>query len=71
MKTSVHMISLVFSWIQVRSVFNVVQTIALLGPKIWDLVLLEIKRKKYANVFRNIMTCNYFTAFIDLIWYLI
>lgn len=32
-----------FSWIQVRSVFKGTKIIALLGPKLWDLVLLEIK----------------------------
>ena len=30
--------------------FNEIKTIALLGPKIWDLVLLEIKQKKCVNV---------------------
>ena len=29
-------------WTQVRSVFNGIVTIALLGPKSWDLVLLKI-----------------------------
>ena len=45
--------------------------IAFLGPKIWDLVLLEIKQKKHINVFRNKITCKYYTGWIGLIWYII
>ena len=43
-----------------RSVFNGTKTIALVGPKIWDLVFLEIKQIKYVNVFRNIGTMYFF-----------
>ena len=39
------------SWNEVGSVFNGTETIALLGPKNWDLVLLVINQKKYVNVF--------------------
>ena len=64
LKTSVYIISLVFSLAQVSSVFNGTDTIALLGPKIWDLVLLEAKPKKYLNIFKNTITCKYYTTCI-------
>ena len=64
LKTSVYIISLVFSLAQVSSVFNGTDTIALLGPKIWDLVLLEAKPKKYVNIFKNTITCKYYTTCI-------
>ena len=50
LETLVQITGLGFSWTQVYSVFNGAYTIALLSPRIWDLVLLEIKRKKYVNV---------------------
>ena len=59
-----YIISLVFSLAQVNSVFNGTDTIALLGPKIWDLVLLEAKPKKYVNIFKNTITCKYYTTCI-------
>ena len=43
--------SLVFSQSQVKSVFNGTKTVALRGPEMCDLVLLEIKQEKYVNVF--------------------
>ena len=43
-----------FSLTQVRSVFNGTETITVLGPKIWNLVLLVIHQKKYGNVFLNV-----------------
>ena len=44
-------ISLVFSWTQVTSVFNETETIAFLGPKIWNSVLLVINPKNYVSIF--------------------
>ena len=71
LKIPVRIISLVFSWTQVRSVFNGIEKIALLGSKIMDLKLLEMKGSKYVNGFRNTMTCKYYATCIDLIWYII
>ena len=52
-----------FSLTQVRSVFNGTETITVLGPKIWNLVLLVINQNKYVNVF---LKC-FFKHFISLI----
>ena len=38
---------------QIRSVLNGTETIAFLGPKIWDLVPLEIKQKESVNAFKK------------------
>ena len=48
-------IFLVYSWTQVRSVFNGIETIARLGPKIWDLVFSEINslNAKVTIIYRN------------------
>ena len=68
LKTSVHTISLVFSWVQIRSVFNGTETIALLGLKIWNLVLLVINQKKYINDFfyndLGVLHCLYWFNFM-------
>ena len=71
-KIVVDIISLVFSLTQVRSLFNKIQTIVLLVPIIWDLVLLEIKQKRTSKCFfRDAMTCKCYTACIGLIQYMI
>ena len=47
-----NIIYLVSTWIQGRSVFNGTKTIAILGPKMWDLLLdLVIDQKNYINIF--------------------
>ena len=56
------LISLIFSWTQVKLAFNKIETIILLCSKIWDFVILEIKQKKYVNVFRNAMSCKYYSV---------
>ena len=59
MQTTVYFISLVFTGTQLRPAFNGTETIAFLGPKIQDLVPLEIKQKEAVNIFKNmIMTWN-------------
>ena len=46
--------------------------IAFLDPKIWNLVLLEMKQKESANAYKNvIMSCKYHTAHIGFIWFMI
>ena len=60
------LISLVFSWTQVRSEFNGTEAMALIGPKIWNLFLVT-NQKKYLNVFWITVTCNYYTVCIGLI----
>ena len=69
LKTSVHTVSLVFSWVQIRSVFNGTETIALLGLKIWNLVLLVINQKKYINDFfyndLGVLHCLYWFNFMN------
>ena len=42
--------------------------IAFLDPKIWNLVLLEMKQKESENAYKNvIMSCKYHTAHIGFI----
>ena len=51
LKTLVHIISLVLSRAQVRSISNGTEKTALLDLKIWYSILLAISKKKHVNVF--------------------
>ena len=58
-----------FSWTQARSEFNGTKTIALLGPKVWNLVLLVINKKKICKCFLKhndlqVLHCLYWFNFI-------
>ena len=44
-----------FSKPLVRSIFNGTETISNLGPRIWNLVLLEMKQKKSLTAFKKVM----------------
>ena len=44
-----------FSKPLVKSVFNRTETISYLGPRIWDLVPLEMKQKKSLTTFKKVI----------------